>query len=230
MRAALIAFVLTLQPLTAISAMLPVDPAGAAPPHKAPLEASRTGVNQDDTREGGEGFADAVVIQFLPYTDSGNTCDNIDNITLPCAYSAAPDVVYRFSPEANSWICPSLCGSSYDTALGVYDAGLNCIACNDDYCGLQSQLLVSLVAGQTYYFVVDGYSTNCGSYRFDIVLGCPMPGACCFEDGSCQVLDIAVCVQEGGTYQGVGTACEPNPCVPVPTQETSWGRIKSSYR
>lgn len=38
-----------------------------------------------------------------------------------------------------------------------------------------------------------------------------LEGACCFEDGSCQVSSAAQC---GGTYQGDGTVCDPNPCPP----------------
>ena len=46
---------------------------------------------------------------------------------------------------------------------------------------------------------------------------CPQPtGACCFHDGSCQILTSAACAGQGGTYQGNGTSCSPNPC-PQPT-------------
>ncbi len=36
--------------------------------------------------------------------------------------------------------------------------------------------------------------------------------ACCFDDGSCQILHPADCASQGGTSQGVGTDCDPNPC------------------
>lgn len=39
-------------------------------------------------------------------------------------------------------------------------------------------------------------------------------GACCFPDGSCSVTTSTLCSQGGGTFQGVGTACTPNPCPP----------------
>jgi hypothetical protein len=39
------------------------------------------------------------------------------------------------------------------------------------------------------------------------------------------------CIQAGGRYQGDGSTCEPvNPCPIVPTQNTTWGRIKNAYR
>jgi len=42
----------------------------------------------------------------------------------------------------------------------------------------------------------------------------PHEGACCFTDGTCQMLFADACVAAGGTvYQG---ACDPNPCPPPP--------------
>jgi len=46
---------------------------------------------------------------------------------------------------------------------------------------------------------------------------CPIPpttGACCFPDGTCQVLDETICTGQGGAFQGLGTVCDPNPCPP----------------
>ncbi len=37
-------------------------------------------------------------------------------------------------------------------------------------------------------------------------------GACCFQDGTCQVLASADCATAGGAYQGDGTVCDPNTC------------------
>jgi len=41
-------------------------------------------------------------------------------------------------------------------------------------------------------------------------------GACCFQDGTCQILNQPDCVGQGGSYQGDGTTCEPNPCPQPP--------------
>ena len=40
----------------------------------------------------------------------------------------------------------------------------------------------------------------------------PPQGACCFEDGSCQVLPPADCQAIGGSYVGDDTVCEPTTC------------------
>lgn len=42
-------------------------------------------------------------------------------------------------------------------------------------------------------------------------------GACCLSDHSCVMLDRATCDSYGGVYQGDGTDCDPNPCLPTPT-------------
>ncbi len=71
----------------------------------------------------------------------------------------------------------------------VYDAGLNLIACNDDFyfgapCFVYSSKLenVNLAAGGTYYIIVDGYGNASGAYIMDItgfvpcVIPCPAGG------------------------------------------------------
>jgi hypothetical protein len=50
--------------------------------------------------------------------------------------------------------------------------------------------------------------------------GGPQFGACCYVDPqgipTCAVVTAAECAAIGGTYQGDGTSCNPNPCVPEP--------------
>ncbi len=41
-------------------------------------------------------------------------------------------------------------------------------------------------------------------------------GACCLGDGSCALTGMADCDSNGGTYEGDGSSCTPNPC-PQPT-------------
>jgi hypothetical protein len=49
--------------------------------------------------------------------------------------------------------------------------------------------------------------------------GMALAGACCFEDGTCQVLDADACLTAGGAYQGDDTSCDPNPCPQPPPVE-----------
>lgn len=41
-------------------------------------------------------------------------------------------------------------------------------------------------------------------------------GACCFSDGTCEVLDEGTCVAEAGYWLGEETDCDPNPCPDLP--------------
>jgi hypothetical protein len=81
------------------------------------------------------------------------------------------DHVYLFVPAASAQHTFSLCGSSYDTALEVRQmdcaTGLS-LGCNDDSCGLQSQLSAMLTAGTPYYVIVDGFGGSTGAYTLGI--------------------------------------------------------------
>ena len=61
---------------------------------------------------------------------------------------------------------------------------------------------------------------------------CPPAGACCLDmNGNCVIATAAACQEQGGIYQGDGTSCAPdNPCLAIPTESTTWGRIRSAYR
>lgn len=125
-----------------------------------------------DGREGGETIETAWPIAALPFNDTGNTSDNIDDYDVSCPYvGQAKDVVYSFTPATDLSISVDLCGSSYDTKTYIFDASFNILACNDDYysdveCGVYVSFLedVPLQAGLTYYIVVDGYGSSNGDY------------------------------------------------------------------
>jgi len=137
-----------------------------------------------NTRQGGESYDDAFVIP-LPgpsgfWSDSGATCGMRDDIMPSCVSSTAPDAVYMYAPTEDMELNIDLCGSGYDTAMEIQDGIGVPLLCNDDFCGLQSGFEhVAAVTGHTYYVIVDGYSTSCGSYILNIervqpcVLPCP---------------------------------------------------------
>jgi hypothetical protein len=142
----------------ALAASPPVD--GAARQAGKDLPVHVPGGGSDG---GGETIATATVIAALPFSDSDNTCGHVQDYVASCGANAAPDLFYRYTPASNATASLCLCGSSYDTILYVLENGVE-IACNDDSCGLQSALVVPMVAGRTYTIGVSGFSTNCGSY------------------------------------------------------------------
>jgi len=106
----------------------------------------------------------------------------------PCAASTAPDLWYSYTPT-NSGVSVtfSTCGSSYDTALEVFDgtcAAPVSIACNDDSCGLQSTIVVnSVTAGQPLLVRVGGFSTSTGFGTLVATEGSPPVSGCVLNPG-----------------------------------------------
>lgn len=134
-----------------------------------------------DSREGGETIADALEVPF-PFSDTGATCDNIDDYDEQCPYSGStsPDVVYTFVPPYSCSVDIDLAGSTYDTKAYVYDADLNVVACNDDYYPDYVSLLqaVPFDGGQRYYLVIDGYGGDCGEYVVSVCDPLPCDFGC----------------------------------------------------
>jgi len=82
----------------------------------------------------------------------------------------------------------------------------------------------------TYWLILDHYGTNTGGgpWSLNYTINCETEptGACCI-DGRCTITTEANC---GGQWLGPDyPTCDPNPC-PTPTQESSWGQIKNTYR
>lgn len=80
----------------------------------------------------------------------------------------SPNLWYLYTPTCTGAATISLCGSSYDTMLAVYQGhvcpptGKELIAANDDYCQLQSQVTIDVVQGEPYLIEVGGYGTSTG--------------------------------------------------------------------
>ncbi|MDD5064570.1 MAG: hypothetical protein PHQ35_07435 [Phycisphaerae bacterium] len=139
----------------------------------------------------GDDCSNATVIPSLPYSVTGVTTGANDDYDEICPFDApgAPDVVYSYTPATNQVIDISLCDSEYDTKVyvyenscGAYQSGTQ-IACSDDACGddyFKSLIEgLTLIAGNTYYIVVDGFGTQNGIYELDITGSSAVVGACC---------------------------------------------------
>ena len=90
----------------------------------------------------------------------------------PAGGSCAPtgtDLWYGFVAPTGAEFRASLCGSSFDTVLEVYEgAGGVCtsitpLACNDDTCGLQSEVEFLGSTGQTFFLRVSGFNGAVGT-------------------------------------------------------------------
>jgi len=109
-------------------------------------------------------FNNAFVISSVPYSNSQDTTGATtatDDPHFTCVSGQKYNTVwYRYTPTASGIFTVNTFGSSYDTVLAIWTGtrgALQSKACNDDTGGLQSQVLVPVSAGTTYYIEVAGY-------------------------------------------------------------------------
>jgi hypothetical protein len=109
-------------------------------------------------------------------TITGNTAGNgADLLAIGCGTNNSPGVWFSFTGTGGN-VVASLCGSGFDTYITVVSgtcAAPVCVASNDDFCGLQSQVTFASTAGVTYYINVHGYGTASGAYTLNV--SCPTP-------------------------------------------------------
>jgi hypothetical protein len=86
-----------------------------------------------------------------------------------CAYNDPVDVWHSFTPTVAGDYTVSLCGSDFDTTLTIFDdcGGVE-MACNDDYCDVQSQVDLKAKADVEYLIRVAGYDGDTGDYTLTI--------------------------------------------------------------
>ena len=96
---------------------------------------------------------------------SGDTSDATDSGNNP-----SNDLWYSYTGNGDSdQITVSLCGSSYDTLIRIFDSCTgDQIVYNDDACGLQSEITFTSDGTTTYYIMVEGYSANNGAFVLSV--------------------------------------------------------------
>jgi len=98
----------------------------------------------------------------LPFNTTNATFDG------PGGCMASPNIWYRYTATGTGDVTVSLCGSSYDTKLAVYNrvncppSSSNLIECNDDFCGWQSEITFAAIAGRQYLIEVGGFGSESG--------------------------------------------------------------------
>lgn len=91
----------------------------------------------------------------------------------PAGCANNQDIWYLYTATSTADLIVSLCGSSYDTYIAVYDYTGACppgpqLACNDDSCGLQSMVTVPVQAGLVYALRVGGFAGGVGTGQIDL--------------------------------------------------------------
>lgn len=144
------------------------------------------------------------------------------------------DVVYKSDLQAGDQVTFTYNQMNADASLYVVTdcVNMDCIAGADDGVTGDPET-VAFTAGfaGTYYFILDTYGTDTGgAWTADYNIYCVSPEACCFDDGTCQMLLAGDCTAQGGHPQGNGTTCDGVQCEVVPAQNTTWGQIRAQYR
>ncbi|MBL0062751.1 MAG: hypothetical protein IPP40_15035 [bacterium] len=123
----------------------------------------------------GADWCPATVIASAPFIDFGTTTGQNNDWNPTCAQCCqAEDVIYEFTPTVTSIYRVSLClSNSFDSILEIRTDGAcpgsTQIACSDDVCGAQAQADVEMLAGTTYYIIIDGYFESDGPYIFQLL-------------------------------------------------------------
>ncbi len=114
-------------------------------------------------------------VSNLAFNTSGATANGV---SLSCVYGTMIDLWYAYTATATGTAIIDLCGSSFDTGLGVFSScGGTELACNDDSgpaCGgLQSSLSLAVTSGTTYFIMVTGYNGATGAGDLSITIVYP---------------------------------------------------------
>lgn len=116
------------------------------------------------------------------------------------------DIWFCYTASCSGIVTASLCGSNFDTKMAVYQ-GAVCppnapIACNDDFCDLQSFVSFQAVAGSQYLIRVGGF--NCATGLANLTVSCTNIEC----SGSAQIENEADCGLPANTVNG---GCNSDP-------------------
>ena len=127
------------------------------------------GSEEAGTEAGGDGDGDGVVdhpdrcwdrswaVTEFPAVLFDNTIGRNDDLLSPCGIDASPDLQVGFVAPFSGMFVFETTGSSFDTVIAI--AEQQCgreMACNDDYVGLSSRVVVELELGEEITVTVDG--------------------------------------------------------------------------
>jgi 5-hydroxyisourate hydrolase-like protein (transthyretin family) len=117
----------------------------------------------------GDGPANAIVVDALPFFASGDTSIGHGN----WGYNLSPDVFYSFTTETTIWLeHVHSCGSAFDTYLRIFFEDMSPLASDDDGCAswgsgdpAASYISITMLEPGTYIIMLEGYSSYAGYYE-----------------------------------------------------------------
>lgn len=113
-----------------------------------------------------------------PFDTTSATTDGPSETSFCSNGAMEADIWYLYSATCDSDVTVSLCGSTFNTVLAVYDASCpvasgSALACDDDACSLQSETTFAATSGTDYLIRIAGYNgdTGTGSMAVSAELG-----------------------------------------------------------
>jgi len=142
----------------------------------------------------------AIELEVGSSITGNNSNTLVDGPDPGCGGSGIKDVWYYFIHPGGNITIQTVLGTNSDTRIAVYDScDGSVLACNDDFGGYMSQLIIGcplLQAGDTCYIQAGGYNSIVGTFTLALsasqIMGCTDPtalnyDACAtFDDGNCE--------------------------------------------
>jgi hypothetical protein len=118
-----------------------------------------------------------VLADGVPFTMGTTNATSTGDPTPGCVGSFGKGVWFTYTAPASGDVFISTCGSTFDTAMGVYTGGcgaLTQVACDDDNgpncVGLQASVHLVASGGTTYYILAGGYGSSSGNLTVEAYL------------------------------------------------------------
>lgn len=152
----------------------------------------------------------------MVFTNIKATTDGPDEI-LTCAFETSTqiesDLWYCYTPTCSGTATISVCDSDFDTRLAVYPDCVcptepAAVACNDDFCGLQSQISLAVSACEPILIRLGGFGTAQGTGNLTITCTPDPVLLDCNENGIDDSVDIACETSFDGDGNGIPDECE----------------------
>lgn len=93
-----------------------------------------------------------------------------------CGGTSSRDMWFTYTADCTGTLTFDTCNSqtNFDSKLAVFSGAcdaLQQITCNDDFCGVQSQVSIEAIAGTTYYVRAGGWNGSYGDFVLTVLCG-----------------------------------------------------------
>jgi predicted dienelactone hydrolase len=117
--------------------------------------------------------ADATIIGSAGGVFVGRTVGGTAALSSSCGFDVfAPERIFRWTPGVSHLATIETCGGTTNYRTTLYVREGSCLgpdlACNHRACGEASRVTLPVVAGRTYFIVVDGFLADAGDFTLTV--------------------------------------------------------------